>query len=78
MWLRLKVENETNIFETPKPQKIIKCANIFNKNAQNNNVKYNDFAEIISEAAIYNLSRAGNYIPQILLKRCFNGNEYVY
>lgn len=78
MRLKLKVEYETNIFETPKPQKIIKCANIFNKNAQNNNVKYNDFAEIISKPAIYNLSRAGNYIPQILLKRRFKGNEYVY
>ena len=78
MWLRSKVEYKTNIFETPKPQEIIKCANIFNKNAQNNNVKYNDFAEIISKPAIYNLSRAGNYIPQILLKRRFKGNEYVY
>ena len=36
------------------------------------------FAEINSEAAIYNLSRTDNYIPQILLKRRFKGNEYEY
>lgn len=71
---------DSHIFETPKPQKIIKCANIFhkNKNVQNNNVKYNNFAEIKREAAIYNLSRTDNYIPPTLLKRRFNGNEYVY